>query len=622
MKRCIYQGHRIYLSFGSVAVLSLMLLGTAPAFGQYVDEDGLQVLTQGPMHEAFAQVAMSGPSAGIIVSRSPYAPIDEIPPEHRPEGADVAWIPGYWAWDEDRDDFIWISGVWRVIPPGREWVPGYWAPASNGMQWISGFWREINQVQVTYLPPPPEPLELGPSSPPPGPDRIWSPGCWIWRDGRYYWRPGYWIVQRPDWVWIPAHYNWTPRGCVYLPGYWDYDIGYRGVMFAPVYYRRPLYRRVGYVYRPAIVIDLGIVTAHIFIQPRTRHYYFGDYYDYRYEERGFYPWHSNRFPQYGPDPIYAHFRMRQLQQNPNWDSFVIDRFRNYRENAPMRPPRTMALQARLGGKPDAPSGAIIGRRLSEAIQSRTQPLRFTPVNTEERGRMETQGRRIRQLQDERTKTEAVRESSGNRRSALDTAKPVRGEISASPVSARASEGGRSVRTPPPAPEAPEVKVPTTSSRGAVQRERSAPTTITPPPTQRRSTTPPEWQEQEQRAPRATTRQTTTTPRSTSSTTQTAPRATTRQTTTTPRSTSSTTQTAPRATTRQTTTTPRNTSSTTQTAPRATTRQTTTTPRSTPSTTQTAPRATTRQTTTTPRSTSSTTQNRGRNTTESSRNRRR
>ena len=120
MKRCIYEGHRIYLSFGSVVVLSLMLLGTAPAFGQYVDEDGLQVLTQGPMHEAFAQVAMSGPSAGIIVSRSPYAPIDEIPPEHRPEGADVAWIPGYWAWDEDRDDFIWISGVWRVIEPMKK----------------------------------------------------------------------------------------------------------------------------------------------------------------------------------------------------------------------------------------------------------------------------------------------------------------------------------------------------------------------------------------------------------------------------------------------------------------------------------------------------------------------
>lgn len=487
-----------------LTVVVLASLGTASAFGQYVDEDGLQVLTRGPMHEAFAQAVMSGPSAGVVVSRAPYALVDEIPPEYKPEGANVAWIPGYWAWDEDRNDFIWVSGVWRVIPPGHEWVPGYWAPVGAGVQWISGFWREINQVQVTYLPPPPEPLELGPTSPTPGPDRIWSPGCWIWRDGRYYWRPGYWIVQRPDWVWIPAYYSWTPRGYVYIPGYWDYDISYRGVMFAPVYYRKPLYRRVGYFYRPSIVIDMGVVTAHIFIQPRTHHYYFGDYYDYRYEERGFYPWYSNRYPQYGPDPIYAEYRMRQLKKNPDWDALVINRYKDYRKNERKRPPQTMALQVSVKDKPDVPSTEAIGRRISDVMQNRTQPLRLTPVSTEELGRVETRERGIRELQRERAKTEAVPDTSASRRSAVDTAKPVRAELSTSPVSARSVGNGQSLRTPPPIPDAPAVNAPPTSTRSVTQRERTIATTNTPPLTQQRITTPPGWHEQEstvQTAPR-------------------------------------------------------------------------------------------------------------------------
>ncbi|NLO34135.1 MAG: BcpO-related WXXGXW repeat protein [Candidatus Hydrogenedentes bacterium] len=482
-------------------ILAAALFGAVSVHGQYQDEVGLQVLTRGPMHEAFAQVAMSGPAAGIIVSRAPYGPVEEIPPEIRPEGPDVAWIPGYWAWDEDRGDFIWISGVWRVIPPGREWVPGYWAPAGTGMQWISGFWREINVVQMTYLPPPPEPLELGPSSPMPGPDRIWSPGCWVWQDSRYFWRPGYWVVQRPDWVWVPPHYSWTPRGSIYVPGYWDYDISYRGVMFAPVYYQRPLFRTVGYVYRPSIVINLDIVTAHIFIQPRTRHYYFGDYYDYRYEDRGFFPWYSNRLPQYGPDPMYAHFRMRQLKQNPNWDNLIRNRYRNYRENELLRPPHTLALQSQRSAKADAPLDISIGQRFTEAVKNTNQSLRFSAMNRDERNRITGLGQRVRQLQEERVQKEAAPVQSGTRKNPIETAKPVRTELSTSPIAARAGDGQRSVRTPPPVPDAPQPKMPSTPTRSEVQRERAGITPSTPTPTQQRTTTTPEWSARDEGAAR-------------------------------------------------------------------------------------------------------------------------
>src|SRR5436305_908817 len=88
--------------------------------------EGVSVLARGPVHEAFADPAVEKPVETITAPKEPPAPVEELPPTEKPEGDNVQWIPGYWAWDQDLDDFIWVSGVWRDIPPGREWVPGYW----------------------------------------------------------------------------------------------------------------------------------------------------------------------------------------------------------------------------------------------------------------------------------------------------------------------------------------------------------------------------------------------------------------------------------------------------------------------------------------------------------------
>ena len=55
--------------------------------------------------------------------KPPPAPVQEVPPDQQPQGANVQWIPGYWAWDDSRNDYIWGSGFWRDLPPGRHWVP-------------------------------------------------------------------------------------------------------------------------------------------------------------------------------------------------------------------------------------------------------------------------------------------------------------------------------------------------------------------------------------------------------------------------------------------------------------------------------------------------------------------
>ena len=96
------------------------------------DGEGVEVLTRGPVHEAFAQTVTFDPEPGIVVNRAPPNPIEEIPPNQRPEGVNIAWIPGYTAWDDERNDYLWVSGVWRAPPPGREWVSGYWGRSAHG----------------------------------------------------------------------------------------------------------------------------------------------------------------------------------------------------------------------------------------------------------------------------------------------------------------------------------------------------------------------------------------------------------------------------------------------------------------------------------------------------------
>lgn len=76
---------------------------------------GVEILTRGPVHEAFAETVTFDPQPGIVVPKAPPDAIEELPPDQKPEGENVAWIPGYWAWDDEREDFLWVSGI--VVRP-------------------------------------------------------------------------------------------------------------------------------------------------------------------------------------------------------------------------------------------------------------------------------------------------------------------------------------------------------------------------------------------------------------------------------------------------------------------------------------------------------------------------
>ncbi len=58
------------------------------------------MLAKGPVHEAFATTA-EAPAETPTVKKQPPEPIEELPPDQKPEGDNVQWIPGYWSWDEE-----------------------------------------------------------------------------------------------------------------------------------------------------------------------------------------------------------------------------------------------------------------------------------------------------------------------------------------------------------------------------------------------------------------------------------------------------------------------------------------------------------------------------------------
>ncbi len=363
-----------------------------PAPNQAQQDQDLEVQTRGPVHEAFADLVTFDPTPGVEIAREPPAAIEEIPPDQRPEGNLALWINGYWSWDEDRNDFLWVSGVWRVPPPDHAWTPGYWHRGGTGWGWVQGFWLP-NQGQaaaeVTYLSAPPENLEAGPSSPQPSQEHLWAPGVWTWVDDRYAWRPGYWMVANPDWVWTSACYRWTPGGHVFIEGHWDHLLGHRGVLFAPVVFHRRQAMYTEYHYSPSIGIDLGILSLHLFSRPQYNHYYFGDWYAPTYWDRGIYPTFAFHMSSFGYDPIYQHSRWEHRANEVQWEASIHSDFHRYRDDEHLRPQHTFAAQQAFVASrgPDRRDEIVMARPIRELPAQRGSNLRLEAVPADDRRRI-------------------------------------------------------------------------------------------------------------------------------------------------------------------------------------------------------------------------------------------
>lgn len=418
------------------------------------EADGEEVLTRGPVHEAFAAVVSYNPEPGIVVRKRPPELVEELPPEERPEGDDVAWIPGYWGWDDERNDFLWISGTWRAVPPGRDWAAGYWRENDSGYQWVSGYWANATEQETTYLPPPPATLEVGANVNAPSDDYGWSPGCWIWREDRYAWRAGYWAEGRADWIWVPAYYTWTPRGVIFVEGFWDYPVERRGMLFAPVYYRSQGYARRGYSHSPRIAINLSLFLDNLFLRPRYHHYYFGDYYGSRYEQDGFYASISFQSSRRGYDPFYSHSRWEH-RSDLSWENRFRASYQDRRDHEAARPPRTWSDQMRVNSS-IAAGGQVrlqMAVPLAQLARSPDNPVRFQPVAQGDRQQFARRSREVQEFRDQR-RTVETRASANIGRSAGAVVEPIRVAAPRSPIVASPTRQEGRNPAPPQAQQAP------------------------------------------------------------------------------------------------------------------------------------------------------------------------
>jgi hypothetical protein len=339
------------------AVLGLaVFVGSNPSVPAAPDppagDDGVSVQARGPVHEGYAQPYNAAPKPGPVAPKAPPDPVPEQPPDQKPAGDNVQWVPGYWSWDGDRNDYTWVSGFWRAAPPDRKWVAGYWNKTGDGWQWVSGYWAPATQERPPLLDTPPEPLDAGPSFPAPDENSMYVPGTWVPRNERYAWRPGYWRPARLGLVWVPAHYVWTPGGCVFVDGYWDYPLETRGVLFAPVVFTQPLWETPGWCFGPRYVVDCDAdFFASLFVRPSCGDYCFGDYYAPTYLSAGYEPW-----CRYGPrhyDPLYGYYRWAH-RDNPGWLRDVGAVYAGRRSGELARPARTLAEHV-AGGRRAGPS---------------------------------------------------------------------------------------------------------------------------------------------------------------------------------------------------------------------------------------------------------------------------
>ncbi len=348
---CCWRAVLIALALGQFGLGQEPELEAPPAeVGGDADEN-VDILARGPVHEAFAEQVSPDPQPGVVAPKAPPDPIDEVPPDWKPEGDDVMWIPGYWFWDEDRGDHVWVSGVWRRVPPDRRWVPGYWQATGSGFQWVAGFWGPAAVAELEYSEVPPESLEAGPSSPAPSDDVFWIPGNWVSSAREYRWRPGYWHPYREDWAWVSARYVWTPRGCIFIPGYWDYTLARRGFLFAPVYFRTPVYLHAGFHYRPTCWIGSDALLMHLFVLPQYNHLFFGDYYAPVYRQRHYIPCYDYHMRHRGFASLYVYYEHRYHQRGIDYCQRVRDWHNHYASHADMRPAHTFRLQGDPGGAP-------------------------------------------------------------------------------------------------------------------------------------------------------------------------------------------------------------------------------------------------------------------------------
>jgi hypothetical protein len=373
-------------------------------------QEGVEVLAYGPVHEAYAEPVTGQAKAPPAVPKEPPAPVQETLPDEKPEGDNVQWIPGYWAWDEEKADFLWVSGIWRIPPPGLQWIPGDWRKVEDSWQWVPGFWTPIkqNNVQdIQYLPPPPEQPEVEETvAAAPNADSVYAPGSWVYQRNQYLWQPGQWLTYKPGWVWVAAHYVWSPLGFRFVGGYWDWDLRRRGVLFAPVFVQQRFWNQSNWSFRPQYAIAPGTVLHSLFVRSVTNRYYFGNFFEPRFRRLGFVSWLDHRIGRRALDPLFSYYRW-QFRGNAKWESDLRALYAARFKGEVPRPPRSLAQQRALIARLASQKADIRNLAMLETLHDiNRRVIKLEHLAQAQRVELQKQAQQLRELSRERNRREA------------------------------------------------------------------------------------------------------------------------------------------------------------------------------------------------------------------------
>lgn len=186
-----------------------------------------------PIHEAFV-IRATDPLPQEVVATQPPAPIAESrPPQANPL---AIWIPGYWMWIRERQNYEWVCGVWRVPPADHVWSTGYWKGVTGGWTWVKGAWMPDpakTQAAWVYSQKPPPAPQNEVTGNPPGNDYFWLPGYWDYVAAKndYQWLGGSWQKFNPNLILEAARWLWRPEGYLFVPTYWDWKLEARGLLY-------------------------------------------------------------------------------------------------------------------------------------------------------------------------------------------------------------------------------------------------------------------------------------------------------------------------------------------------------------------------------------------------------
>jgi hypothetical protein len=174
--------------------------------------------------------------AGRVSMSIPPPPRAEVRPK-APPGDDLAWVPGYWSFDDELADFVWISGTY-VVRPKRPVVvaaapvasppvasppvasPPVASPPVASPPVVVEPARELDAAIAAA----PAPKVEAVAPPPPAvaaqPNAVWVAGHWVLVGRTWRWTPGAWINGPVGTRFRAPVVHVRNQLRIYLPGGW------------------------------------------------------------------------------------------------------------------------------------------------------------------------------------------------------------------------------------------------------------------------------------------------------------------------------------------------------------------------------------------------------------------